>query len=408
MRILDWLLGRSTATPAPEPERKSMWIPPDLYDYVPASSGVSVTPETAVTCTAVWACVRVLSETVASLPLHVYRRMAKGKERAPEHTLYGILHDAPNPDMSSFTFREALMANALLWGNAYARIERARGKVTALVPLMPDRVQPERDQAGKLRYRLDGGDTFLSPANVLHVPGLGFDGAAGYPPIRAARQAVGLALAAQEFGARFFGNGSRPGGVIESPKQLDDTAVERLRAAWQALHGGPANAHKVAVLEDGVTFKPIAVNPDEAQFLETRQFQVAEVCRVFRVPPHLIADLSRSTYSNIEHQSLEFVVHSVRPWLVRWEAELNRKLFAGTEYFAEFLVDGLLRGDVRARYQAYAIGRQNGWLSANDIREMENLNPIEGGDEYLTPANLQQMPVADPPSDERKPQEGAA
>jgi HK97 family phage portal protein len=363
---------------------------------IQSNAGVNISEYNAMTSTAVYACVRVLSETIASLPLPLYRRLERGKEKATYHPLYFLLHDMPNPDMTSFTFRETLMSHLLLWGNAYAQVIRdGKGNISELWPLLPDRMSVERDLiSGQLvyKYSKDGQQILLKQEEVLHIPGLGFDGIKGYSPIHMAREAVGLALATEEFGSRFFANGARPGGILEHPGVVKDP--EKLRKSWEEVYKGVKNFHKIAVLEEGMKYHEIGIPPEDAQFLETRKFQLNEICRIFRVPPHLVGDLERATFSNIEHQSIEFVVHAVRPWLVRWEQAITKCLLREGErkmYFPKFTVDGLLRRDFKARMEGYAIGRQNGWLSANDIRELEDMNPIpeeQGGDIYLVNGNM--------------------
>lgn len=358
-----------------------------------SATGRTVTPTTAMQASAVYACVRVIAETIASLPLFVFKTTEKGKEKAYKHPLFYILHDLANEEMTSFTFRETLMTHILLWGNAYAEIEYDQmGNVKGLWPLRPDNVFPERNSEGKLQYRVilpDGTGGILPKERVLHIPGLGYDGVIGLSPIAMARESIGLSLAAEEFGARFFGNGAKPGGVLEHPGKLSKEAMERLRTSWNEMHQGLSNQHRIAILEEGMQYKQLGIPPEDAQFLETRKFQIEEIARIFRVPLHLIQNLDRATFSNIEHQSIEFVVHTIRPWLVRWEQTLNWKLFANSrKFFAEFNVDGLLRGDIKSRYEAYATARQWGWLSVNEIRAMENMNPIENGDIYLQPLNM--------------------
>lgn len=377
-KLRDWLLGL------------------DLDTGYGSNAGVNVNEYNAMQVSAVYACVRVLSETIASLPLPLYRRLERGKEKATYHPLYFLLHDMPNPDMTSFTFRETLMSHLLLWGNAYAQVIRnGKGNISELWPLLPDRMSVERDLiSGQLvyKYSKDGQQILLKQEEVLHIPGLGFDGIKGYSPIHMAREAIGLALATEEFGSRFFANGARPGGVLEHPGVVKDP--EKLRKSWEEVYKGVKNSHKIAVLEEGMKYHEIGIPPEDAQFLETRKFQLNEICRIFRVPPHLVGDLERATFSNIEHQSIEFVVHTVRPWLVRWEQAITKCLLREGErkiYFPKFTVDGLLRGDFKARMEGYAIGRQNGWLSANDIRELEDMNPIpeeQGGDIYLVNGNM--------------------
>lgn len=350
-------------------------------------SGVSVTPQGALAISAVYACVRVIAETIASLPLHVYRyRDDGGKEKTPSHPLYTRLHDRPNPQMSSFTFRETMVTHQLLWGNCYAEVERNNANMpAALWPIHPSRVRVVIEQGRKVfLVRVNAGEVRLSADEVLHIPALSLDGYVGLSPVETARRSLGLSAATEIYGAKFFGSGSRPNGALLFEGKLTKESKDRLREEWQGLYGGLENAHKTPILDQGVTFQAMGIPPETAQFLETRSFQTTEIARIFRVPPHLIADLDRATFSNIEQQSLEFVIHTIRPWLVRWEQTLNWDLFGGrSPFFCEFVVEGLLRGDIASRYAAYAVGRQNGWLSGNDIRTLENLNPIPGGDVYL-------------------------
>jgi HK97 family phage portal protein len=367
-----------------------------------SSSGKNVSEYNAITSTAVYACVRVIAETVASLPLPLYIRKPKGKEKAINHPLYSILHDLPNEEMTSFSFRETMMAHLLLWGNAYAEIVRdGAGNIVELYPLQPDKMVVERDkETKKIRYKyfIDGKQIIYPKEKIFHIPGLSFNGLTGISPISAAREAVGLALAVEEFGSRFFGNGARPGGILEHPGVLKDP--EKLRKQWEEVYKGVGNSHKVAVLEEGMKYHEIGIPPEDAQFLQTRKFQINEICRIYRVPPHLIGDLEHATFSNIEHQSIEFAVHTIRPWLVRWEQAINKCLLTPSErkkYFVKFTIDGLLRGDFKTRMEGYAIGRQNGWYSANDIRELEDMNPIseeKGGDLYLINGNMLPLNMA--------------
>ncbi|MBT9176892.1 MAG: hypothetical protein DDT20_01217 [Firmicutes bacterium] len=356
---------------------------------------------------------RILAETVASLPLPVYRRVVGGgKERAQDHYLYPLLHDQPNPEMTSFEFRETTMGYLALWGNAYAEIERDNaGRVQALWLLRPDRMRVTRDTQG-LRYEYslpDGQSVILRQQNVMHIRGLSGDGIIGYSPIRMAREAIGLALATEEYGARFFGQGSTPSGVLEYPGKLSEEAVKGLRRSWEDLHSGLSGAHRVAILQEGLKWSQVGIPPEDAQFLACREFQTTEIARIFRVPPYLLQDYSRATFSNVEHTAISFVVHTVRPWLVRWEQAFKRDLFSVAEretYFAEFLVDGLLRGDIDSRYRAYATARQWGWMSADDIRGLENQNPLPDGQGkiYMVPLNMvpASAVVVVPPVDEAK------
>lgn len=375
----------------------SRWLVDWLGGGSTAKSGVVVNEQTALQVTAYLAAVKIISETVASLPLFVYKRLETGgKARAPDHPVYEVLHNQANSEMTAYQFRETLQGHICNWGNGYAEIERdGAGRVRGLWPLLPDRTWPERDpNTKKIRYRttLPNGEQVLLPfENVLHIPGFGFDGLVGYNPVRLAREAIGMSLATEEFGAKFFGQGANPGGIIEYPRKLSDQAYERYKKDAHEEYSGLSNTKRLMILEEGLKYHQITIPPEEAQFLETRKFQVAEIARIFRVPPHKLGDLEKATFSNIEHQSIEFVVDTIRPWLVRWEQSGRMKLFTPSErrvFFAEHLVDGLLRGDIESRYNAYAVGRQNGWLSANDIREMENMNPISGGDVYLVNGNM--------------------
>ncbi len=364
------------------------------------TSGKAVTEMSAMQMTAVYSCVRILSEAVAGLPLQLFRYNENGgREKALDHPLYRLLHDEPNPEMTSFVFRETLMSHLLLWGNAYAQIVRnGRGEVLGLYPLMPNKMKVDRDERGNLYYEYSRTteDTntlgkkqkvILRPSDVLHIPGLGFDGLVGYSPIAMAKNAIGLAIATEEYGAKFFANGATPGGVLEHPGIIKDP--QKIRDSWNAAYQGSANAHKVVVLEEGMKYQSIGISPEQAQFLETRKFQINEIARIFRVPPHMVGDLEKSSFSNIEQQSLEFVKYTLDPWVVRWEQAMTRVLLLDSEkarYFIKFNLEGLLRGDYQSRMNGYAIGRQNGWMSANDIRELENLDRIpaeEGGDLYL-------------------------
>ena len=369
-----------------------------------STSGKAVTERSAMQMTAVYSCVRILAEAVAGLPLNLYRYTEDGgKEKAIDHPLYLLLHDEPNPEMSSFVFRETLMTHLLLWGNAYAQVIRnGKGEVIALYPLMPNKMTVDRDSQGQLYYSYQRGTdeairdknqtVILRPSDVLHIPGLGFDGLVGYSPIAMAKNAIGMAIACEEYGAKFFANGAAPGGVLEHPGTIKDP--QRVRESWQSTFGGSGNANKIAVLEEGMKYTPIGISPEQAQFLETRKFQINEIARIFRVPPHMVGDLEKSSFSNIEQQSLEFVKYTLNPWVVRWEQSLTRALFTQAEkarYFVKFNLEGLLRGDYESRMNGYATARQNGWMSANDIRELENLDRIpaeEGGDLYLINGNM--------------------
>jgi len=296
------------------------------------------------------------------------------------------------------------MSHLLLWGNAYAQVLRnGRGQPIALYPLLPNKMEVSRAANGELiyTYRRDSEESRINPNSgtvtlrrdeILHIPGLGFDGLIGYSPIAMAKNAIGMSLATEEYGASFFANGANPGGVLEHPGVIKD--IQRVKDSWNSAYQGSGNAHRIAVLEEGMKFQAIGIPPEQAQFLETRKFQINEIARIFRIPPHMVGDLEKSSFSNIEQQSLEFVKYTLDPWVVRWEQSLQQSLLLPSEknsIFIKFNVDGLLRGDYQSRMNGYAVGRQNGWLSANDIREIEDMNRIpaeEGGDLYLVNGNM--------------------
>ena len=391
-------------------DKPKNYLPSGAYNVLfgGTSSGKNVNERTAMRVTAVYSCVRILSEAIASLPLHLYKQIDKGgKEKAIEHPLYKLLHDEPNPEMTSFVFRETLMSHLLLWGNAYAQIIRnGKGQVVALYPLMPNRMTVDRDSNGRIYYTYSVnesdnpklrklGQIRMTKDEIFHIPALGFDGLVGYSPIAMAKNAIGMALATEEYGAKFFANGASPSGVLEHPGNIKDP--DRLRESWNTLFQGSGNSHKIAVLEEGLKYQPIGISPNEAQFLETRKFQIDEIARIFRVPPHMVGDLDKSSFSNIEQQSLEFVKYTLDPWVTRWEQAIHRSLLLEsekTDYFAKFNVDGLLRGDYQSRMNGYATGIQNGFLSPNDIRSLENMDLIPdklGGNLYLVNGSMQKL-----------------
>ena len=368
-----------------------------LFDWFggASTSGVTVTEPAALTNMAVFACVRVIADTIASLPLITYQRNADGgKRRNPNHDLYTILHDAPNPEMSSFDLRETLVGHLCTWGNGYCEIDWSpSGVVRGLWPLRPDRMAVQRVNGALIYdYLLDSGQGVRLPAwRMLHLRGLGFDGLIGYSRIRVAMNAIGLALAAEEFGARLFANGARPSLVYQHPGVLSDKARANLQKSLNTEMTGLSNMHRIKILEEGMTVEKIGIPPDEAQFLETRRYQLLDIARLYGVPPHMIGDQEHSSYSNNEQAELEFVKHTVRPWLVRIEQSIHRSLMTPAErktVFVEFLVDGLLRGDQTSRYQAYQTGIMSGFLSRNEVRMLENMNPAEDLDDYLIPLNM--------------------
>lgn len=348
--------------------------------------------------TAVFACVRILAESIASLPLHVFRQGEDGNRvKATEHPLFYLLHDSPNEEMTSHVWRETLMTHLLLYGNAYSQILRnGKGEVVGLYPLLPNKMSVERDERGQLFYRylrvkdepsMEGNTIILLPDSVLHIPGLSFDGLVGMSPIAASRNAIGLSIAAEEYGSKFLANGAAPIGTLEYPGVIKD--VSKVRDSWNAMYSGSGNVGKTVILEEGLHFNPISLSPQDSQLLETRQYQLTEIARIFRIPPHMLQDLSRATFNNIEQMSLDFVIYSLMPWLSRWEQSMAKALLSREErrqYEIRFNVDGLLRGDYKTRMEGYAVGINNGFLCPNDVRCLENLDLIpeeKGGNNFL-------------------------
>ncbi|MBO5569118.1 MAG: phage portal protein [Clostridia bacterium] len=368
-----------------------------LFVFGQSTSGERVDEKSAMQIATVYACVRLLAESVASLPLHLYRvtNDEGGKEKARDHPLYKILYRQANPEMTSFSFREVMMTHLLLWGNAYAQIVRdGKNGVLGLYPLLPENVEIDRDDGGNLYYIYhaytdevpgeNNKDIVFKREEILHIPGLGFNGLVGFSPIAMMKNALGTTLAVERYGSSFFRNGAQPSGVLEHPGVLKNP--DRIRQNWSDVYGGANNAHKVAVLEEGMSYKPISLPPEDSQFLSTREFDVEEICRIFRVPPHLVQDLKRSTFNNIEHQGISFVQYTLMPWLERFEQAIIKDVLIEQEqeaYFPKFNVDGLLRGDYKSRMEGYAVGFSNGFLSPNDIRKLENMDPIPNGDVYV-------------------------
>lgn len=358
---------------------------------VQTGAGVAISEDRSMQYAAVQACVRVLSEDIAALPLHLYRRTKDGgKERATDHPMYRLLHNQPNPEMTSVAFREALMVNLLLTGNGYAFIEYdGLGRVMALWPLLSSMVEPFRAKDGIIRYRVNG--YTIEAEEILHIPGLGYDGLVGMSPIAYARESIGLGVAAEQFGSAFFKNGTHLGGVITMPGKMDDAAYERTSREFKAMYKGLQNSHGIPLLEGGAKFEPVGIAPDDAQFLETRKYQRTEIAAIFRVPLHLIGDLEHATFSNIEHQDLSYLQRSLLPWLVRIEQGMNNRLLTDEEranYMIEHDTAGFMRGDTKSRYEAYSIAIQNGIMTRNEARIRENMNPVEGADELLQPLNM--------------------
>ncbi len=399
MGLFEWLGISPRDAPALPEITDNVRDSGQIFTFGRADSGERVDEKSAMQIATVYACVRLLAETVAGLPLHLYRMKDEisEKERAVDHPLYKILYRQPNPEMTSFSFRETMMTHLLLWGNAYAQIIRdGRNGIMALYPLLPENVETDRDENGQIYYVYhaytdekpgeNNKDIYFRNDEIFHIPGLGFNGLVGFSPIAMMKNSLGTTLAVEKYGSSFFRNGAQPSGVLEHPGVLKNP--EKIRENWSDVYGGANNAHKVAVLEEGMSYKAISLPPEDSQFLSTRQFGVNEICRIFRVPPHMVQDLEHATFSNIEHQSIDFVVHTLTPWLVRFEQAVIKDLLLPEEQdtlFSKFNVDGLLRGDYQSRMQGYATGISNGFLSPNDIRRLENMNLIpseKGGDDY--------------------------
>jgi HK97 family phage portal protein len=391
MSILDLFSRRSLENPSvPIAEALDR-----IFASNPSHAGPVVTHDNALTLSAVFACVRLISGAVSTLPLKVYKRLEDGEEVSKSHPLYARLRYRPNPAMTAASFRWAMQTHMLLWGNAYAEIERNQaGQPLHLWPLHPSRVRVLTDGTRKtyMVRQADGNETPHGPDDILHLMLYTLDGFTGLSVVQYARQSLGLGLAAEEFGARFFGNGARVSGLLKHPGQFRDVAaVKRLRDQWEDIHSGVKNSHKVAILEEGMDFTQLSVPPDDAQFLQTREFQTSEIARWFGVPNHLINDTTKSTSwgTGIEAQSTEFLTHSLRPWLRVWEETLSWELFGDrSDHFCQFELKELLRADTATRYQAYAVAREKGWMSGNDIRRLEGMNPVDGLDVYLVPRNM--------------------
>lgn len=349
-----------------------------------------------------YAGVRVLSETFAMLPLLVYRRLAEGgKDRATDHELYPVLHDEPNPEMSSFIWRELVMQNLVTWGNHYSeKTHDAFGRLQ-LWPLRPDRMEVRWNRASQKEYiytRSNGQRVQMAPGSVFHVPGMGADGLRGYSLISLHRKTFALYDAAQEFGLNTFRNNARPAVVLSHPKTLSDPAIGRLAGQMDELRGSK-NAGKTVVLEEGLTLTEVGIPPEDAQYMETRVFQARQIATILRVQAHKLNDLERATFSNITELQIEFMQDSMTPWFARFEGEGNRQLLPGdAEHFIAFLLVGYLRGNPKDRAEALQIRRQNGTISADEWREIEDENPLPGGlgKTYWMPVNMQ--PVGSPPA----------
>ena len=405
MGIIDWFSRRNKTKDETRStlRRPSNWLSTALGGDV-TSSGENVTTDSALKQPAVWACVRLIAEDVASLPAKLYESGDDGvRNEVRSHPVARLLRDQPNAEMSPFTMIETITAHVLLYGNGYIEIERnGAGTPVALWPLMPDRVRI-RIVDGQVAYEYQSGDTttLLPSDKVIHIKGLGSDGVVGYSPVKYARETVGMSRALEKSGGAFFANSSRPSGILSHPGKLSEDAMRRLRESWQSLHSGASNTGRAAILEEGMSWTATSVPHDDAQWLEARQYALQDIARIYRVPPHMIGDLSRAHFNNIESQQIGYLQHTLMPWVRRWEQELNRKLLTATSdsgIFVEFLADGVLRGNTSDRFDAYKVARETGWLSVNEIRRRENLNPIDGGDSYIQPLNFMQLGESNDPA----------
>jgi HK97 family phage portal protein len=387
---------RASGAPGPEDD---VWYQNQIGAGV-AASGALVTADSAMRISAVFACVKVLAESVAMLPLVVYDKDMGRETPAANHPLHRLLARAPNEWQTSFQFRLMMMYHLALRGNAFAfKDMNYAGIITRLIPFHPDRVRVYRlpGVAGPLVYEVrDPWTSELTRYNqdqILHLRGLTSDGVIGLSPIAAQRETLGGALGAQDYANRMWANDAKPAGVITAPGKVSEQAAKNIKQSWQTLFSGP-NIHKTAVLEEGMKYERIQLSQGDVQWLDTRKFQVNDIARIFRVPPHMIGDLTRSTNNNIEHQGIEFVTQALMPWIENWEQQICHDLMTPDEqeqYGVSFIEDALLRGDQKSRFDAYAVARQWGWMSANEIRRKERMQPLDaddGGDDYLRPMNF--------------------
>jgi len=397
----------ATSLAASKPKARRTSRPPRTvsYSYIDyngaANTGVRVNKEVALTWSAFYRAVNIIATGIGGLPLKVYRRGERYgrefKQHVPQHPVNRVLSVAPNHEQTPMRWKEYVGASMCLCGNAYSEIVQVGqgvGDVVALFPLHPERVTPKRDrETYKVVYEYNAGDAApqeFPSEKILHIPLFG-DDLVGKSPVTLFRETIGLGLGAERHAGASIGNGVSPSGALTHPEHLEPEAHERLRNQFEKRHSGPQNAGRTLILEEGMTWTKIGIDAKDAQFIEQRTFQVDEIARIFGIPPHMLAENTRSTFSNIEHLAIEFVVHTLRPWLIRIEEEINRKLLPDSgEFYAKFTVDALLRGDIKARYDAYSVGRQWGWLSANDVRELEDMDPLEPevGDIYLSPVNM--------------------
>ena len=360
-------------------------------------AGVSIDENEAIKVAAVYACVNLISNHVGTISTHLFKKKGRGKERAEQHSLYDLLRWQPNTEMTAMDFKKVMQAYRELWGNAYAEIQKnRRGDIVGLWPLPPEAVEKKRTESGKLYYTVrtpDNKEVFLPQESIFHIRGLG-NGVVGCRFIELARGAISLAMATEEYGSKFFENGAAASGIVEYEEKLSDEAFERFKKDFTAGYAGLSNAHRVLFLEQGNKFHQLTIPNDNAQFIESRKFQIEEIARMFGVPLHKIAMLDKSSFNNIEHQAIEYVQDCLEPRCAQWEQEARRVLLTPTErriMFVKFNLAKLMRGDSKTRAEYYNTMRQNGVMSANDIREGEDMDPIpedKGGDEYLVNGNM--------------------
>lgn len=389
-RFTSWI-GRRFGLKAPP-----QWFI-DYFGGGESASGVKVGHQAALHYTPFWAAVRIISGTVASLPFKLYERIdSGGKKPITDHRVYDLIHERPNEYMDWVTFAETRQAHVLCYGNAYAEIQRdGLGRPVALWPLLPNRTTRKATPEGVLYYEVQlpaGNFVQLADENVLHIKGLGFDGYTGYDVVSYHRDAIGYGIAVKEYGARFYANDANPGGILECPTAMSDAAFKRLKESWNEQHAGLSHAHRMQLLEEGTKWTKIGVEPDKAQAIEAQKFTVDDCARIFQIPPHKLQSMEYSKYSNVADLNNDFYCSAMLYWFRKWEQEINHKLLMPSEHkrlFCEILVDALLRGDQASRTAYYASGRQWGYLSINDIRGKENMNPIgPEGDVYLDPLNM--------------------
>ena len=390
---------------------------PALWNLYGAQSlaGENVTEHTALTYSAVYNAISLISGTIAALPLHLMQRKGEKKRIADDRTMYGVLHDAANPYMTAMAFRECLMAHILAWGNGYAEIVRnGYGEIKALWPITPNRVTPAMVD-NEITYRIKmpvGTDIYLPRDKILHVAGLGFDGFLGYSVVAMARKSIGLGMAMETFGSRFFGEGTHPGVIVEHPNKLSPEAHSNLKKSLGDTYSGLGNSHRLMLLEEGMKFQKIVIDPKDSQFLESRNFQVPEIARWFNLPPHKLKDLTKSSFSNIESEQISFVTDSILPWLVRLEQNYNSQLLSESDrqysgrgrLYYKHSVEGLLRADAASRGSYYREMFNIGAMSINEIREKEDMDPVEGGDIHLVPMNMTSLENAGKPPEPPPPE----